>query len=188
MGVKTKTNIESVIRWVFDRDIVLTTEQEQLLMRLQFADEKLRSRKHNREQIINALTAKFGISNWRADHDVTEAQKLFGTTRKINKSYLLAIHLDDIQAQMQLAKTARRFELLPKLNENFIHALNSLPEELKGTSRPPSKIVFIVKKDNESVQKSVEEIIAEAQLLADNSEDYESIDFEDEPGRQDDRN
>jgi hypothetical protein len=184
LGIKPRTNVDAVIRFVHYRDIVLTAEQEELMNRLQFVDEKQRTRKFDRQQIINAVRSRFGISEWRADQDITDAHRVFGTTRKLNKNYLIAHHLDDIQQQIQLAKNARRLDLLPKLNDNFTYALNSMPPDEQITDTAPVKIVFVVKESTAS--KTVDDLIAEARKMLDlKPEADEYIEFQDEPGGED---
>jgi hypothetical protein len=186
-GAKSKSDLECVVQYVFEKNIALNSDQEVLLQRLQFTDDKLRSRKFTREQVINAICTRFGVSSWRADKDITETHKLFGSTRRLNKGYLIAIHLDDIQQQIALAKEARRLDLLPKLNDNFIYALNSIPEDAKENDRPPVKLVF-VQSAQPTLSKKIEDLLAEANHLSINATAYESIEFEDEPGGQDNTN
>lgn len=180
-----KGNIEAVVRFVLHKDVVLNADQEQLMQRLQFADEQLRSRKFSRQQVINSIVTRFNVSEWRADQDITDAHKVFGNTRKLNKAYLLSFHLDDIQEQIQMAKRANRLELLPKLNDNYTYALNSMPAEEKESDVRPARIVFVIKGES-SKDKSVEEWLEEAdKLLAlstkqSNVAPDEYIEFEDE--------
>lgn len=180
-----KGNIEAVVRFVLHKDITLNSEQELLMQRLQFADEQLRSRKFSRQQVINSIVTRFQVSEWRADQDITDAHRVFGQTRKLNKAYLLSFHLDDIQEQIQTAKRAGKLELLPKLNDNYTYALNSMPAEEKESDARPARIVFVIKGES-SKQRTADEWLAEAEKLIalsskqSNVAPDEYIEFEDE--------
>lgn len=174
---KPKSYIDAVIRFINHKDIVLTPDQEQFMQRLQFADELIRSRKYVRQQIINQIAARFQVSDWRADQDITDTHRVFGASRKINKAYLLSFHLDDIQEQINLAKQARRIELLPKLNDNYTYALNSLPAEEKESDSAPAKIIFVIK-DKADNQRDIDTILAEAENLIKQNHTDEYIQFE----------
>jgi hypothetical protein len=161
----TRTNLEAVERYILKQDIILTDEQQELLLRIQFADEKKRARVNSREEIINAIVTRFGVSMWRADQDITDSQKLFGATRKINKNYLLAQLLDNIEKQIHVFEKARQYALIPKLNDNYTYALNSLPPDQLESQTSPTTIIFIVKAPDNARKKTVDELLQEAEAI-----------------------
>lgn len=179
-----RTNLEAVTRFLTKSDIVLNTEQEDLLQRLTFTDDKIRSRKYTRDEIISLIRNRFKISEWRAEQDITDTHRLFGQTRKISKTYVLAQHIEEIERQIQLVKEARRFELLPKLNDALTYALNSLPAEDKEHEQPPFKIVFISNATRQEDKKTVTDILTEVDALLNDTptpDNDEYLEFEEEP-------
>lgn len=177
--ISSITNLEAVERYIFKQDIVLTDEQQELLQRIQFADEKKRARVHSREEIINAIVTRFGVSMWRADQDITDSQKLFGATRKINKNYLLAQLLENIEKQIHAFERAKQYALIPKLNDNYVYALNSIPQEQIEAQNSPTTIIFIVKAPDNSRKKSIEELLQEAEAITKQTPDPDDyIEFE----------
>ncbi len=174
-----KTNMEAVERFIHKQDIVLTDEQQELLQRINYADEKLRARVHSREEIINAIINRFGCSRWRADQDITDAHKLFGTTRKVNKNYVLNRHIENIENQISIFTKAKQYALIPKLNENLTNAVNSLPADLIDAQSSPTTIIFIVKAPDNNKKKTVEELLQEAEAITKQTPDPdEYIEFE----------
>jgi hypothetical protein len=163
-GANKLPDLEAVQRYIHTQDISLNTAQESLLHRLQFADEKIRSRKHTRDEIITALRTRFGVSQYRAERDITEAHSIFGQTRRLNKNYLMAQHLEDVARHIKLAESAKRLDLLPKLNDNYTYALNSLPTDNELNKHAPAKIIFIIKGDTDK-QKTHDELLAEVDAL-----------------------
>jgi hypothetical protein len=174
-----KTDLEAVERFLTKANIVLSAEQEELLKRLVFVDEKLRSRRHNRDEIISLCRARFGVSAYRAERDISEAQRLWGKTRKTSKQYVINGHIEDIQRQIQMAMDAGRLDLLPKLNDNLTYALNSLPEEKDDREQPTVKIVFVTSAKTETDNRTIDQLISEANQLLE-ADDHDYIDYEEE--------
>jgi hypothetical protein len=178
-GIMPKTNIEAVERYMIHADITLTDEQRELMTRIQHADEKKRARIYDREEIIKSIVVRFGVSRWRAEQDITDAHRLFGATRKVNKNYLLAQHLDNIEKQIKTFEKAHQYNLIPKLNDNYTYALNSLQQDAIEHDPSPTTIIFVVKSPNDSKRKSIEELLAEAEeKLKAEPEENEYLEFE----------
>ncbi len=174
-GKVPKTHIEAIERYIQHGDIALTDDQKELMLRIQYADEKKRSRILDREEIIKLLMARFGISKWRAEQDITDAHRLFGTTRKLNKNYLLAQHIENIEKQIATFEKAHQYSLIPKLNDNYTYALNSLQQDQAEHEVSPTTIIFVVKAPSDEKKKTVEELLAEADKLlkkSTNQNDY----------------
>jgi hypothetical protein len=179
-----KTNLEAVTRYFLKGDIALNTEQELLLQRLTFTDDKIRSRKYTRDEIIAFIVGRFKVTQWRAEQDITDTHRLFGATRKISKTYVLAQHIENIERQIHMATEARRLDLLPKLNDALTYALNSLPEEGKDYDQPPFKIVFINNSDKSAELRTVDELLLGCEKMLKEKttpDDDEYLDFEEDP-------
>lgn len=183
-----KSNVEAIIRFVNKGDIVLNAEQENLFLRLCYTDTLLRSRKYKRDDILENIRKRFGISAYRANQDITDAHKIFGETRKLNKNYLLSHHIDEIGMQIQLAKDAGRYELLPKLNDNYTYALNSIPFEAEERETPPAKIVYVFDGAPKTEKKDLMSVLLDADnLIKGTAKNGSYIEFEEsgKSGRQD---
>jgi len=152
-----KTNIDTVIRHVLHQDVVLSADQEALLLRIQFADQHLRERKHTRDDIVALIVGRFGVSRWRAEQDITDAHKAFGATRKLNKTYMLSHHIDTIERQIQMAMDAKDIKSLPRLNDNLTAAINALPDSVDDKDAAPVRIVFVVK--DAGPRRSIDELL-----------------------------
>lgn len=184
---KPRTNVEAIIRFVLHSDIVLTQEQQDLSDRLFFTDMLIRKRKWTRDEVIRMIRTRFKVSQWRANQDITEAHKVFGETRKLNKQYLLSHHIEEIQLQIQMAKEKGMEDLLPKLNANLTDALNALPIEKDPLDSRPKKIVYIagdININNEGApgqnKKPLSAALKEADDLLQKESDGEYIEFEEQ--------
>ncbi len=179
---KPRSSVEAIIRFMSKADIVLNSEQENLFVRLCYTDTLLRSRKYKRDTVIDMLRKRFGISPYRANQDITDAHKAFGETRKLNKNYLISHHIDEIGMQIQLVKESGRLELLPKLNDNYTYALNSIPVQYEPEDHAPAKVIFVYNGATPVQQDTLTELLQQADnyIKASKSDDY--IDYE-ESGR-----
>lgn len=177
-GIATKSNLEALERFVHKKDITLTVEQEELMQRIMHADEKSRSGIHDRQAIIESIVTRFSVSKWRADQDISDAHKLFGGVRKLNKNYLLSRHIERIEKHIKIAETARNLKELRGLNDSLTHALNSLPQEVENLEATPTTIIFIVKAPDEQKKKTVEDLLKEAEAITKQLPENEYIEFE----------
>jgi hypothetical protein len=180
-GPNKLNNIEAVKRWIHRQDISLNSEQEELLQRLHYCDEKIRSRKFSRDEIVTAIRTRFSVSQWRAELDITEAHNVFGVSRKLNKNYLISEHIENIGRHIKLAEELKRIDLLQKLNDSYTYALNSLPADSEINKSSPAKIIFVIK-GSDKHRKTVDELIAEADNLikATVADDGEYIEYDDQ--------
>jgi len=177
VSIAQKTNLQVLEQYMYKPELPLTAEQQELLLRIQYADELIRTGNRGRDEVINAIVTRFGVSKWRADQDVTDAGALFGRTRKLNTSYILAQHIEDIRKQIQIAKTARRWDVLPKLNENVTSAIKALPPQEETIERSPTTIIFVVQK-SEGPKLTIEQLIAKAKQKTNTTNEY--IEFTEE--------
>lgn len=178
-----RTDVEAVIRAFTHDDIKLTAPQQRLCDRLLFVDAQLRMRKHPAQAIVRMTMKKFGVSRFRAEMDITDAMKVFGETRKLNKAYLLSHQIIEIQRQIQTCIEKGAMELLPKLNDNLTYALNSLPPETERRENPPAQIIFVLNENKKT--EDLADIIAEADALIKTPTDGDYIEFRedsDNPG------
>lgn len=182
-----KNDAEAVTRYLLYGDIKLNNAQKELSERLLFVDQHLRERKLNHDEIITLTMKVFNVSNYRAQRDINDCQKVFGETRKLNKTYLLSHHIQEIGMQIQKCLDAKKYEYLPKLNDNLTYALNSLPVETDLKEAVPAKIVFVFNGAAPTKNESLDDVLAEADAILHkntaNGSDY--IEFEEAGGTDD---
>ncbi len=161
-----KTDVEAVIRFLLYGDVKLTPQQQELSERLLFVDEHLRARKLTTEEIVQLVMKRFEVTEYRAQRDINECQKVYGETRKLNKSYLMSHHIIEIGRQIQKLMDTKKDELiakyLPKFNDNLTYALNSLPVETEQRESPPAQIIFVYNGKPPVKEKDLDEVLAEA--------------------------
>ncbi|MDH7463961.1 hypothetical protein QEG73_21850 [Chitinophagaceae bacterium 26-R-25] len=183
---KPRTNVEVLIRHLSKGDIILNSDQEQLFIRLTLADQWLRSRKYDRDTIITMLRQRFSITSYRANQDITDAHKVFGETRKLNKNFLLSHHIEEIGRQIQIVLNEKRYELLPKLNDSFTYAINSIPREIEENQSSPAKIVYVFNGTPIMEKKDLNKVLQDADNLLKGLTHGEYIDYEElrRPGKE----
>lgn len=183
---KPRTNVEVLIRHLSKGDILLNSDQEQLFIRLTLADQWLRSRKYDRDTIITMLRQRFGITSYRANQDITDAHKVFGETRKLNKNFLLSHHIEEIGRQIQIILNEKRYELLPKLNDSYTYAINSIPREIEESQSSPAKIVYVFNGAPTMEKKDLTKVLQDADNLLKGLTHGEYIDYQElsRPGKE----
>jgi len=175
-----KNDAEAVIRYLLYGDIKLNGAQKELSERLMFVDEQLRARRLTNEEIIKLTMERFEVTQYRAQRDINDCQKVFGESRKINKAYLMSHHIQEIGRQIQMCLDRSKLEYLPKLNDNLTYALNSLPVETEMREAVPAKIVFVFNGPAPAQTESLEDVLADADdILKKTTEHGDFIEFTD---------
>jgi hypothetical protein len=139
---KPKNDVEAVIAHLLDENQKLTAAQDLLCTRL-----------------------LFGVSNYRAEQDIYDAQRVFTKTRKISKAYVLHYHIQSIELQIKKCEDAKQFKLLPKLYDALTYALNSLPEDNDKGQPPPATLVFQFNGQLPVEQKPLSEVLKDTDEL-----------------------
>ena len=175
-----KTDVDAVVRYLVHQDVNLTKSQDALINRLIYVDGLIRSRKKTTDEIIEGVMEKFQVTQYRAQQDVYDCQRVFGETRKLNKAYLLSHHITDIGLQIQRCVEADKLELLPKLYDNYTYAINSLPVNDDVKEAPPAQITFVFNGTPPVDQQPIDDVLAEADRLLQPSVHGEFIEYEED--------
>jgi len=162
---KPKNDVEAVIAHLLDENQKLTAAQDLLCTRLLYADTMVRKREKTFDDIVKDITEKFGVSNYRAEQDIYDAQRVFTKTRKISKAYVLHYHIQSIELQIKKCEDAKQFKLLPKLYDALTYALNSLPEDNDKGQPPPATLVFQFNGQLPVEQKPLSEVLKDTDEL-----------------------
>lgn len=170
---------EKVIRYLIKGDVLLHADEERMLERWTFTDSLLRSRKYTRSEIISMITKRYSISKFTADRDITSAHSIFGTSRQLNKKYLLAHHIEEIGLVIQQAKTDPTLKpLLPKLFEAYTKAVYALPEDYLSGESTPTMLQFVLNGDKVETGMTTEQAMEMAKKYMKRKAYAEDADFD----------
>lgn len=142
-----KSNQEMIIEYLVSPPgtVELTEKQRELFERWKLADQLLRAGRYTTKEVAQILAKQSDIATaWR---DIDDARYVFGSTRKSNKTYLLQVHVERIEASIMLAKRVGRDDLLPKLYDAYTKAISMLPDDVKENVAPAA-IIFNITEHN----------------------------------------
>jgi len=152
----------AIRKFMVDGDIKLHVEEEATLNRWIYCDALLKSKEKNEDEIIKDLCEKFNTTSFTARQDIVNTQKLFADARKLNKKYLIHLHLQRIDEDIQkLRKSffqevtfngkptqkvpdAKELAAYAKLMEAYTYTLNSIPEDAQSDKLPPPIFQFVL--------------------------------------------
>lgn len=141
--------------------ILLNSEEEKILARWETANELLIAKEKTWLQIRNHIVNIFGVSKFTAENDICNAQEVFGSNRKVNKRFLLHLHLDrmdkdierireglfyieddELNVKKNRTPNAKEIAALARLNEAYTYTLNSVPDDADRSKLSPPIYVF----------------------------------------------
>jgi hypothetical protein len=150
-----------IVRWYSKSDITLLAQEEAILNRWIYCDALMREGSKAYEEMVADVEAKFAVSKFTARKDIDSAMQLFARVRNISKKYLLHIHAENINSDLQKIrkrlfthtdkKTGKTEEQIPddknisalaKLNDSYTKAIVALPDEQNEDPLPPPKFIF----------------------------------------------
>lgn len=179
---RKKSNIEQIISYLSTEEgaVILTDKQEEMLARLRQADDLLRKNKHSTKEVAKILLDIYkdrGVSYstataWR---DIDDARAVFGTTRTVNKNYLVTSHIDEIDEAIKIAKSTQNFKLLPLLFDCKTKAIAHLPDDDSRKNAPPAIIFNITNNtaiignemSDDEAEQVVKEMMADKNIVVD---------------------
>ena len=152
----------AIRRFMCDEDVKLKAEEELILDRWIYCDVLLRKKELNEEQIIDDIAKKFSVSVYTARNDIGYTQRLFAASRKLNKKYLIDLHLKRMDEDIEkirkrifqlvdengeiteITPDAKEMAAYAKLLETYTYTLNSVPEDAQEEKQPPPIFHFIL--------------------------------------------
>ena len=160
---KKREAFVAIRRFMMDGDVTLREDEEKILNRWIYVDALLKSKEHNEEEMIKKIVEEYNVSTYTARNDIQYTQRLFGDSRKINKKYLIHLHLERIDRDIQILRTklfesgigsdgqpyqctpdAKEIAALAKLHETYTYTLNSIPDDILEDKQPPPIFQFIL--------------------------------------------
>lgn len=145
-----------------DKTVKLKADEEGILNRWIFCDALLRAKEDSEESLVEKIVNQFGVSVFTARNDIQYTQRLFADARKLNKKYLIHLHLqridEDIQrmrkslfevvdkdgTKVQCTPSPKELASYAKLIETYTYTLNSIPEDLQVDKQPPPIFNFML--------------------------------------------
>jgi hypothetical protein len=146
-----KDDQKPIIKFLKGDRITLSAKQEEILLRWKSVDELMRLGK-SQEDIITTIVDRYKVSAFTAQNDFYTAQSIFSELSRMDKSYLLGMHIEALRMDVityrdLIFKDSRRptekeIAALSKLAENYTYALNSMPTSKKKDNVKPSIMMF----------------------------------------------
>ena len=166
---KAATVKEKIILFLTEPDVQLTAEEEKVLARWETADNLLQL-KLELAAIIEQIADKHNVSRFTAQNDVFVAQDVFGSVRKLNKSYVLYLKYQRQDADIEKLRkkifapgfkpNAKLMQALSMLEKAATYTMNSIPSEIAQPSVKRPVMFFQV--NNNAAPMTVSEAITEA--------------------------
>lgn len=146
----------------------LTSFQQELLFRWEFADEKLRQNmgKLNRNGIAELVKNKFNISLCTAKSDLVNAEYVFASSNPLNKAYRIQLRIEFLEREIRLASSESDRNAVAKLEKVLAYYYDIYPEAIPV--EVPKKLIFsfdIDKLKDQLMPEQQADSILDSQLL-----------------------
>jgi len=137
------TDRDEIIAWLKGNGEKLSTKQQEVYDRIDFADNIIRryykpSSEHGRiktdKELANFIATKFNVSIATAYRDIQDCRLIFGSIRRVDKEYHRIVMVEMFMDAIRIAR-----ESIPVNVREYINALNGL-----------SKILGLDKEDSET--------------------------------------
>lgn len=125
-----------------EHGILLTEKEEALLDRWKYADELLRKNKYKRQEIVDLIIAKYGISHDTAWRDIVNAEYVFCSSYPLNKKYIIGLRMEFLAKAINKAYTDDDYESVARLEKEYREYLKMYPDTKQ--KRSPKTINFIM--------------------------------------------
>ena len=123
-------------------EIVLSDKEEELCNMVIMANQLFQSRKYDTWQMTRMLSKCFSCSDATAQMAMKDAQIIFGAKTVYNKSYMAALHLDEINADMIKARERQDWSMVMDLHKIKNKAIEILPTDTSAGDITPAMVVF----------------------------------------------
>jgi hypothetical protein len=112
--------------------VELSDFQKQLLIRWEYADQKIRENmgKLNRADIAQLLVNKFGVSLSTAKSDLVNAEYVCSSSNPLNKAYKIQLRIEFLERQIRLAAANNDGSTVAKLEKVLAYYIEISPETI----------------------------------------------------------
>jgi hypothetical protein len=140
---RKKSTVEQIIDYltVEEGTVHLSNDAEDKLLRLYKIDELYSMNRYTKKELLNMHCKHFAQGFNASRKDLEDAGIVFGTAKKSNKRYRLAMHVDRIEdIVIKLMRTAN-YEQLAKMMDTLTKAIQALPEDTEAAKQMPTIIL-----------------------------------------------
>ncbi|MGN6420835.1 MAG: hypothetical protein ACTHMC_25215 [Pseudobacter sp.] len=149
-----------ITKYLAGDKIQLNSEEEKILTRWEFAYDLMVAKEKNWVEIRDKIAFKFAVSKFTAENDISNTQEVFGTNRKINKRFVLHLHLDRMDVDIERIRKglffskdedgklqpctpdAKEIAALAKFAEAYTYTVNCIPDDVDRSKLPPPLFIF----------------------------------------------
>lgn len=171
------SNKEIITRFLSDSEsgIELTDKQNEMLIRWEFADEKIRDHmgRSSRQKIAELIRDHFNVSINTAKNDMVAAEEVFSSSNPLNKRHRIQLRVEFLEKQSRLAALADDFKSVGAIEKSISFYLDRYPETV--TAKPRRHVTYNLQVNNFQ-NNTIPEQEAEALIL----EEFERIQKEQE--------
>lgn len=162
-----KDTRETIIEYLVSEPgtLELTHEQQDLLDKWQFVDDQIRTRRYTTSEVAKIVMRKYNKSIAQAWRYINDARFVFGSSMKTSKRYLLAVHAEGIELQLQMAAKEGDRKSYAALSREYTAAIKEMPEDSKGRTAAPMT-VYLIAGSNINSLMDVPIVEAEAREIA----------------------
>lgn len=146
-----KDENKQIVKFLRGDRVTLNSKEEEILTRWRYVDELMRLNK-SEQQIKEAVMQRFNVSSFTAQNDYYSAQNIFGEISRMDKGYLLGLHVESLRMDVINYRdtifrdghkpTEKEIAALSKLSEAYTYALNSMPSKKESKHVKPPMLVF----------------------------------------------
>jgi hypothetical protein len=149
---RKKSLVETIIDYLTAEEgtVHLNDEQEEKLQRIYKIDELYSMHRYTKKELLNVHCKHFGQTFNSSRQDLEDAGVVFGTAKKSNKRYRLAMHVDRIEDIVIKLMRSPNIEHLAKMMDTLTKAITALPEDSEGAKQMPT-MIFNITQNNVSL-------------------------------------
>jgi hypothetical protein len=159
-----KDENKQITKFLKGDKVTLNAKEEEILSRWRDVDVMMRLGKSEKE-IKDAIIAKYNVSSFTAQNDFYSAQSIFSEISKLDKGYLLGLHIEQMRmdvinyresiyfcdvedeegkviGRVAAKPSEKEINALSKLAEAYVYALNSMPSKKESRNTKAPMLVF----------------------------------------------
>lgn len=141
----------------------LTEHQKQMYERWVHIDERLKSAKFRRFEIINEVSVRFNVSKETAKRDMVGCEMVFSSSYPLNKKYQIGVRINFLERMINLAAASNDFKSVEGLEKTLAKYYEMYPDSFQR--RSPKKLVY--KLTQTIINNNTVESVEDAELIID---------------------
>jgi hypothetical protein len=174
---KSNTMRDRLLSFFHSQDVLLNADEERTKIRIEEVHRLLRTWQYKRQEIVEMIQKRFGVSQYRAERDISDCHYIFGKSYEVDKSFIAAQLIEEIQDSIRTAKNMKKLEMLPKLYDSLSKAIQQLPDNYTPPAKAKKIFVFNIH-GNKQYDPKMDPMKAIDILKQQHHRDVEDIDHE----------